>query len=235
MQDHILIIEDEIKIAELLKDYLIHAGYQAILLHSGENAIEQIQKEPPSLIILDIMLPGKDGMEICKEVRNFSNVPIIMLTARVDEIDRIIGLELGADDYVCKPFSPREVVARVKAILRRNTTSQELDIQASNLLKVGKLEIDTESHTAQYHGIPLKLTPNEFKILQTLLSKPNRIFTREELLLHAQGYQFQGYDRTIDTHIKNLRRKLADVEPEKEIISSIYAVGYKLNAEDIEN
>ena len=222
---HILVVEDEEKIAGLLCDYLKAAGFRTSTQNNGDHVLSQIQKGAPDLILLDIMLPGKDGMEICREIRQFSNVPIIMITARVEEIDRLLGLELGADDYICKPFSPREVVARVKAVLRRVRAKPR-----ANHLVVGSISLDDETHQVMIDKNVLKLTPNEFGLLKIMMSRPNRVFTRSELINRVQGYDFEGYDRTIDTHIKNLRKKIARRLPGQDIISTVYGVGYKFNA-----
>jgi len=222
---HILVVEDEKKIADLICDYLKAADFRTSTLNRGDRVVSQIKKEPPDLIILDIMLPGKDGMEICREIRKFSIVPIIMLTARVEEIDRLLGLELGADDYICKPFSPREVVARVKAVFRRVHTEIP-----SHCLVVGPISMDIESHQVIINQQPLNLTPNEFGLLKSMMSQPNRVFSRNELINRVQGYEFEGYDRTIDTHIKNLRKKISKKLPGQDIISTVYGIGYKFTA-----
>ena len=222
---HILIIEDEAKIAALLKDYLEKEGFRATCLSRGDRALDQIKSDPPALVLLDLMLPGMDGITICREVRKFSNLPIIMITARVDEVDRLIGLEIGADDYICKPFSPREVVARTKAVLRRS-----LPVKHSRQLTSGDIVLNEETHQVTVSGQPLNLTPSEFSLLSVLVASPGRVFSRNELLDRVLGYRFEGYDRTIDSHIKNLRKKISAISPEKEIISTIYGVGYKLNA-----
>lgn len=222
---HILVVEDEEKIAGLLCDYLKAAGLRTSTQNNGDRVISQIKKDPPDLILLDIMLPGKDGMELCREIRQFSNVPIIMITARVEEIDRLLGLELGADDYICKPFSPREVVARVKAVLRRVRTKPR-----ANHLVAGLISLDDESHQVMIGMEVLNLTPNEFGLLKIMMRRPNRVFSRNELINRVQGYDFAGYDRTIDTHIKNLRKKIAQQLPGREIISTVYGIGYKFNA-----
>ena len=227
---HILIVEDESKIAQLLKDYIEKAGYTVSVLDRGDRVIPFIKKTMPDLILLDIMLPGMVGMDVCREVRKFSNVFILMVTARQEEIDRIIGLELGADDYICKPFSPREVVARVKAVLRRLHPKQ-----AEKKLAVGALELNEDTRRVAIHDQELELTPNEFGLLRAMLAHPNRVFPRSELLNLVQGYEFDGYDRTIDTHIKNLRKKIAALLPNKDIISSVYGVGYKLNSKNLAN
>jgi two-component system response regulator BaeR len=222
---HVLIVEDEDKIASLLRDYLEKSGYRASRLDRGDNVIPFIRQNPVDLILLDVMLPGMDGMEVCREIRTFSRVPIIMLTARVEEIDRLLGLELGADDYICKPFSPREVVARIKAVLRRVNPVLE-----GRTVKAGGIVLYEETREVSINGFDLKLTPIEFGLLRILLTHPGRVFSRSELVSRVQGYDYEGYDRTVDTHIKNLRRKIAEFMPEQEIICSVYGVGYKLQA-----
>jgi two-component system response regulator BaeR len=222
---HILIVEDEEKIAGLLCDYLEEAGFRTSTQSNGDRVISQIKKDPSDLILLDIMLPGKNGMELCREIRQFSNIPIVMLTARVEEIDRLLGLELGADDYICKPFSPREVVARVKTIFRRLHAEP-----LTHNLVIGSISLDDETHRVMIDKQVLNLTPNEFGLLKIMMSHPNRVFTRNELINQVQGYDFEGYDRTIDSHIKNLRKKIAQKLPGQEIISTVYGVGYKFSA-----
>jgi two-component system response regulator BaeR len=218
----ILVAEDEIKIAAILKDYLVKAGYRVSCIDRGDLVVPYVKKNQPCLILLDLMLPGLDGMEVCREVRKFSQVPVIMITARVEEIDRLLGLALGADDYICKPFSPREVVARVKAVLRRVYAPP-----ADRTLVVGEVSLFPETHQALVGGRELRLTPCEYNLLKTLMSHPNRIFSRNELINVVQGYDFEGYERTIDSHIKNLRKKLAAHLPGQGVISTIYGVGYK--------
>ena len=222
---HILIVEDEEKIASLLCDYLQEAGFRTSILGDGSRVISMVEKDSPDLILLDIMLPGMDGMELCREIRKFSNVPIIMITARVEEIDRLLGLELGADDYICKPFSLREVVARVKAVFRRVHAEPR-----TNKLVVGSISLDDQTRQVAVGKQQLVLTPNEFGLLKIMMSRPDRVFTRSELINRIQGYDFEGYDRTIDTHIKNLRKKIAQKLPGREIISTVYGVGYKFSA-----
>lgn len=222
--EHILVVEDEIKIAGILKDYLIKAGFNTFCLDHGDAVLPYVREHSPSLILLDIMLPGMDGMEVCREIRKFSDVPIIMLTARIEEIDRLLGLELGADDYVCKPFSPREIIARVKAVLRRSRAPKE-----GKVLLAGEISLVQETHRVFVMENELKLTPCEYNLLKTLLGHPDRIFSRNELISSVQGYDFEGYDRTIDSHIKNLRKKIAEHLPGKEVISTVYGMGYKLN------
>jgi two-component system response regulator BaeR len=221
----VLIVEDETKIAEVLRDYLESAGYAVSCLFQGNGVVSHVKDNPPELVLLDVMLPGKDGMEICREIRKFSNVPIIMITARVEEIDRLIGLELGADDYICKPFSPREVVARVKAVLRRVYSKQE-----SKRLAAGPIVLDEETRQVTVDNEALNLTPSEFGLLQVMMAHPGRVYSRNELISKVQGYDFDGYDRTIDTHVKNLRKKIAYRLPEEEVISTVYGIGYKFTS-----
>jgi two-component system response regulator BaeR len=222
---HILVVEDEEKISRLLCDYLENADYRTSVQANGDRVISQIKKDMPDLILLDIMLPGMDGMALCREIRKFSNVPIIMITARVEEIDRLLGLELGADDYICKPFSPREVVARVKAIFRRLHAEPPTPTLVS-----GSISLDDETHQVMIDKQVLNLTPNEFGLLKIMMNQPNRVFSRSELINRVQGYDFEGYDRTIDTHIKNLRKKIGEILPDQEIIRTVYGVGYKFKA-----
>jgi two-component system response regulator BaeR len=221
---HILVVEDEEKIVKLLCDYMEAAGFRTSSQDRGDRVVAGIKKDMPDLILLDVMLPGMDGMEVCREIRKFSNVPIIMITARVEEIDRLLGLELGADDYICKPFSPREVVARVKAIFRRVHAESPADN-----LAVGPISLDAETHQVTVEKHNLNLTPNEFGLLKVMMAHPNRVFSRSELINRVQGYDFEGYDRTIDTHVKNLRKKIAQRLPGREIITTVYGVGYKFN------
>lgn len=221
---HVLIVEDEPEIADLLRDYLVAAGFTADRLDRGDRVVPLIRERPPDLILLDVALPFKDGLEVCREIRTFSKVPIIMVTARVEEIDRILGLEIGADDYICKPFSPREVTARVKAVLRRQARPEE------TRLKAGDLVLCPETREVTAGGLELTLTPSEFELLKVMISRPQRVFSREELVAAVQGYEFEGYARTIDTHIKNLRKKIAAGLPDREVIQAVYGVGYRLKA-----
>ncbi len=220
----ILIVEDEVKLAELLRDYLQASGFETELLHRGDGVVEQVRQREPDAMLLDLMLPGMDGTEICREVRKFSQVPILMVTAKTEEIDRLLGLELGADDYISKPFSPREVVARVKAVLRRARLPQT----EGPLLKAGPLILNPETRLVHVGETALDLTPTEFGLLKAFLHRPERVFSRDELLNQVQGYDFAGYDRTIDTHIKNLRKKLMPFELDR-CIGSVYGVGYRFS------
>lgn len=217
----ILIVEDEPKLAALLADYLKAAGHGSQWIADGTEVIAAVKADVPDLILLDLMLPGRDGLDICRELRSFSDVPVIMITARVEEIDRLLGLELGADDYMCKPFSPREVVARVKAILRRSRHEPRPSGEPA-------LKIDEAAYQASYKGVALELTPVEFRLLKTLAAAPGRVFSRDQLLDNLYEDHRVVTDRTVDSHIKNLRRKLEQLDPGRESIRSIYGVGYKL-------
>jgi two-component system response regulator BaeR len=222
----IIIVEDEEKIAQILVDYLQQDGFGVSVLHEGSRAVEIIKASNPDFVILDLMLPGKDGISICREVRQFSDVPILMLTARVDEIDRLLGLEMGADDYVCKPFLPREVVARVRAILRR--VQRQPAISAENRIEYRGIVVSPDSFKCRIGERELDLTPVEFRMLQTLMSPPGRVHSRDSLMNSSYPDERIVSDRTIDSHIKNLRKKLSEVVDDDEIIHSIYGVGYKI-------
>lgn len=216
---HILIVEDEVKLATLLKDYLERNGYKSSMVHNGDEVMSWLEKTQSDLILLDLMLPGRDGMDVCKEIRRNSQIPVIMITAKVEEIDRLLGLELGADDYICKPFSPREVVARVKAVLRRSEGAEKLEDKG--------LKLDTDTYKATINGNDLDLTAVEFQLLKVLSDQPGRIFSRAVLVdkIYTDGRVVS--DRTIDSHIKKLRKKIAVQLPDVELIHSLYAVGYK--------
>jgi len=219
----ILIVEDEVKIANILKDYLVKEGYAVSVMNRGDSVVQYVKENPPDLILLDLMLPGMDGTEICREIRKFSKIAIIMITAKIEEADRIIGLEIGADDYICKPFSPREVVARVKAVMRRLYSQY-----TEKMLSLGPVLLNEETRQITVNGILLRLTPTEFDLLKLMLKRPGRVFSRTELIDQVQGYSFEGYDRTVDSHIKNLRKKISAHYSEQEIIHSVYGVGYKI-------
>lgn len=217
----ILIVEDEPKLAALLGDYFRASGYEASWIADGREVVPAVKADPPDLIVLDLMLPGRDGLDVCRELRTFTNIPLVMVTARVEEIDRLLGLELGADDYICKPFSPREVVARVKAVFRRVSRGA---VTASSL----GLAIDERQHAAEFDGKPLDLTPVEFRLLKTLAAAPGRVFSRAQLLDNLYSDHRVVTDRTVDSHVKNLRRKLERASPDREIVESVYGIGYKL-------
>jgi two-component system, OmpR family, response regulator BaeR len=217
----ILVAEDEEKLARLLADYLIAAGFRADCLGNGREVVPWIEANPPDLIILDIMLPGRDGLDICREVRTFSRVPIIMATARVEEIDRLLGLELGADDYICKPYSPREVVARVKAVLRRARTDPGASPPDNGLV------LDEAGFRVRSPSGEVQLTTLEFHLLAALYRQPGRILSRGQLMDRIYDDQRIVSDRTIDSHIKKLRKKLAELRPDEELIHSVYGAGYR--------
>jgi two-component system response regulator BaeR len=222
----IMVVEDEPKIAQLLAEYLQRDGFEVMVLNEGTHAVETCKAQEPGFLILDLMLPGKDGLTICREVRQFSTLPIMMLTAKVDEIDRLIGLELGADDYVCKPFSPREVVARVRTILRR-VQRAPVDARANELV-YRDISLDLDRYDCVVKAQHLELTPVEFKMLRAFVSQPGRVFSRNQLMDMSYTDERIVSDRTIDTHVKNLRKKLAEAIGEEELIHSIYGVGYKI-------
>ncbi len=225
----IVVVEDEPKMAALLLDYLRAAGHEPHWLDDGRAVVPHVREHAPDLVLLDVMLPGRDGLEVCRELRGFSDVPIIMLTARVEEADRLAGLECGADDYICKtPFSPREIVARVKAILRR---SRLAPAQAAAPTPVSEpaLRIDVESYRAYFHGALLDLTPVEFRLLRTLAAAPGHVFSRDVLLTKLHHDHRAVTDRAVDSHIKNLRRKLAQVDAQCDPIRAVYGVGFRLD------
>lgn len=225
----VLVVEDEPQIVELLKLYLEREGYQVAVAEDGKKALYLFQKDKPDLIILDLLLPGVDGLEVCKIIRKSSQVPIIILTAKGEEIDRILGLELGADDYITKPFSPREVVARVNAVLRRMAKAG----QSQEIISLAGLHVDLLQYQVKYNGRDIKLTPTEFKLLSLMSQQPGRVFTRLQLLDKALGETYEGYERTIDVHIKNLRNKIRAHCNENGIdIITIRGVGYKLVASE---
>lgn len=215
----ILIVEDEPQLARLLEDYLEQSGYRTEIIHDGNLVNQAVSNSKPDLILLDVMLPGVDGMTLCREIRGFSNVPVIMVTARVEESDRLMGLELGADDYICKPFSPREVVARVKAVLRRSIEGP--------LKKPPTLHVDESRYKAELHGKDLDLTAVEFQLLKILSTDPGRIYSRAQLMDQIYNDHRIVSDRTIDSHVKKLRKKITAVSPDEELIYSVYGVGYK--------
>ena len=220
---HILIVEDEPKLAQLLVDYLLADGYACTVVRDGTGAIAALRELEPVLVVLDLMLPGRDGLSICRELRGFSTVPVIMVTARISEVDRLLGLDSGADDYICKPYSPREVVARVRALLRRSHWSE-----AAAPADEPALIIDDVALRATLRGQVLDLTPAEFKLLRTLAAHPGRVYSRNAVLdqLHADGRTVT--DRAVDSHVRNLRRKLAAATDGVDPIRSVYGVGYAL-------
>ena len=218
MHGKILVIDDEPEIVVICRDYLQASGFEVITAADGIQGLAQARQHKPDLVILDLMLPGMDGLDVCRSLRREGNVPIIMLTARIEEADRLIGLELGADDYITKPFSPRELVARVRTVLRRSSGDTSSDI-----IRAGEITLDRTRYQAGFPDRSITLTPTEFELLATLMSQPGRIFTRAQLLNAVRGVAFESYERAIDSHVRNLRRKL---EPGDYIIT-VHGVGYK--------
>ena len=219
----ILIIEDEPELVKVLRSYLEKAGFDTLTAYRGDSGLSTWEHKRPDLVILDLNLPGMDGLDVAREIRRKSNVPILMLTARVDEPDQLLGLELGADDYVTKPFSPRLIVARVRALLRRT----QAGATAPEILRVADLEIDLNAYQVSRSGRAVELTPTEFSLLQTLAAQPGRAFTREQLIVTTQGNYYEGYERTIDAHIKNLRAKIEQDPKKPKYIETVFGVGYR--------
>lgn len=230
MAKKILVVDDEPQIVKVLQLYLDRAGYQVVTAGDGNEAISVFDKQRPDFLILDLNLPGMDGLDVCKTIRKDSNVPILMLTARVEEADRLVGLELGADDYVVKPFSPREVVARVRTIFRRTEAQPE----GHHVLRIADIEIDDEKHTVKEAGRLVELTPTEFNLLVTMAKSPGRVFSRLQLMEQSQGDAYEGYERTIDAHIKNLRMKLEPDSRKPKYIQTVFGIGYKLEVMNYE-
>jgi DNA-binding response OmpR family regulator len=220
----ILVVEDEMKIARLVRDYLRHAGFEVIVTADGESAIASARGSRPDLIVLDLGLPGRDGLDVTRELRRASNVPIVILTARGDEADRIVGLELGADDYVVKPFSPKELVARVRAVLRRTTS---LGPAGPEVIRVVDVEVDVPRMRVRVGGRPADLTPTEFQLLVALAREPGRVFTRAQLLDAVHGVAIESYERAIDAHVKNIRRKIEPTPGRPRYVLTVHGVGYR--------
>jgi len=227
MNELILVVDDEIQIVKLARDYLERAGFRVHNTGDGATALAIARNDRPDLIVLDLTLPGMDGLDVCRTLRRESDVPIIMLTARAEETDRLIGLELGADDYITKPFSPRELVARVRTVLRRAQGA----VQQPGILRVSDLEIYLDGHRLTRGGQLIELSRIEFKLLTILAQHPGLTYSRAQLLERIHGYAFEGYDRSIDAHVKNLRRKLEPDPSEPRYIITVYGVGYKFNDE----
>lgn len=223
MSKKILVVDDEKKLVNVLRGYLERADFDVLTAFDGKNALAVFRREKPNLVLLDLNLPEMDGLDVARTIRKESNVPIIMLTARVEETDRLIGLELGADDYVLKPFSPREVVARVRAVLRR----VEGETAAVEILRADEIEIDLRKHVVTVQSEPVELTPTEFALLVALMKNPGRAFTRMQILDLVQGEAYEGYERTIDAHIKNLRQKLGDDPKQPRYLLTVFGIGYK--------
>ena len=220
----ILVVDDEKKIVDLVRTYLEREGYRVVAAHDGKAALDLARKEKPALIVLDWMLPGLSGVDVCRTLRAESAVPIVMLTARAEESDKLIGLELGADDYITKPFSPRELVARVRAVLRR---SEAAGAQVQESVTVGEVTADLGRHEVRVSGRVVEVTPTEFALLAALIQSPGRVYTRLQLLDKALGDAYEGYERTIDAHIKNLRQKMEPDAAKPRYVLTVYGVGYK--------
>ena len=227
MNELVLVVDDEPKIVKQARDYLEKSGFRVVTAAEGKTALAVARHERPDLIVLDLNLPGMDGLDVCRALRRDSDVPIIMLTARVQEADRLIGLELGADDYITKPFSPRELVARVRAVLRR----VQGGVRHPGLIRAGDLEIDLHGHRVTRAGESIRLSRTEFNLLATLAQHPGQTFTRAQLIDRLHGVAWEGYDRSIDAHIKNVRRKLEDDPSEPRYVLTVYGIGYKFSDE----
>jgi two-component system, OmpR family, alkaline phosphatase synthesis response regulator PhoP len=223
MQELILVVDDESKIVRLTRDYLEKDGFRVISAGDGSAALALARREHPDLVVLDLMLPGMDGWEVCRMLRRESDVPVIMLTARAEESDQVVGLELGADDYVTKPFSPRTLLARVRAVLRR----AQGKLKPPAFLRFPGLEIDLGAHKVTLDGSALHLTPNEYKLLVVLTEHPGQLFSREQLIDHLHGVVVESFERSIDSHVKNLRRKLETDPTRQRFIETVYGAGYR--------
>jgi DNA-binding response OmpR family regulator len=219
----VLVVEDEIEIARIVRDYLRNAGFEVIVVGDGGSAVASVRSAKPDLLVLDLGLPGRDGLDVAREIRRWSDTPIVMLTARGDETDRIVGLEIGADDYVVKPFSPKELVARVRAVLRRTRTAARGD----EVVRAGDVEIDTAKMRVSVGGTQVDLTPTEFQLLATLAREPGRVFTRSQLLDAVHGVAIESYERAIDAHVKNIRRKIEPEPGSPRYVVTVHGVGYR--------
>jgi len=220
----ILVVEDETKIARLVRDYLEHAGFEVLVAGDGEVALASARRSRPDLVVLDLGLPGRDGLDVARMLRQTSGVPIVMLTARGEEVDRVVGLELGADDYVVKPFSPKELVARVRAVLRRTEAARA---GGPEVLRVADVEVDVPRMRVSVGGRPVELPPREFQLLATLVREPGRVFTRGQLLDAVHGVAFESYERAVDAHVKNLRKKLEPAPGKPRYLLTVHGVGYR--------
>ncbi len=223
MSGNVLIIEDEPELVQVLRDYLERAGFHVEAAYDGVSGLSTFQHRRPDLVLLDLNLPGMDGLDVARHMRRAADVPIIMVTARVEETDRLIGLELGADDYISKPFSPREVVARVRAVLRRAQPKKD----EPEIIRAGEVEIDRTRHRVWVQGREVDLTPTEFRLLAALAAEPGRAFTRLQLLEAIQGDAYEGYERTVDAHIKNLRAKIEPDPKRPRYVETVFGVGYR--------
>ncbi len=223
----ILIVEDDPSVSQLMRLYLIQDGHQVITAEDGISAVETARRESPSLILLDLMLPGMSGQEVCSTLRKESSVPIIMVTARVEEDDRLAGLDMGADDYISKPFSPRELAARVRAVLRRTARDEVRDKESGGMLVVDEISVDLDGRTVKVAGNNLNLTPTEYRLLTYFMESAGRTVSRDQIIQNAFGYEFEGFDRTVDTHISNLRRKIEAPTGAAKHLKTVYGVGYR--------
>ena len=225
-----LVVEDDKSVSQLIRLYLAQAGYKVLAAEDGLQGLQMALNDSPDIILLDLNLPGMDGIEVCRNVRLESEVPIIMVTARVEEDDRLTGLDLGADDYVSKPFSPRELVARVNAVLRRSSKAVEKREELGNEVIAGDVTIDLERRSATVLGSEIELTPTEFRLLAYFIEGQGRTVSRDQIIDNVFGYDFSGYDRTVDTHVSNLRKKLEIANPDKQHLKTMYGVGYRFDA-----
>lgn len=223
----ILIVEDDPSVSQLIRLYLIQDGHHVLTAEDGITAVETARREQPALILLDLMLPGMSGQDVCKTLRQESNVPIIMVTARVEEDDRLAGLDMGADDYVAKPFSPRELAARVRAVLRRTARDEVRDKESGGMLVVDEISVDLDGRTVKVANTSLSLTPTEYRLLTYFMESAGRTVSRDQIIQNAFGYEFEGFDRTVDTHISNLRRKIEQPEGAAKHLNTVYGVGYR--------
>ncbi|HJW84612.1 MAG TPA: response regulator transcription factor [Anaerolineae bacterium] len=225
MSQKILVVDDELDIVKVVRAYLEQSGFRVLTASDGTQALAVFRHERPDLVVLDLNLPSLDGLDVCRAIRRESNTPVIMLTARVEETDRLIGLEIGADDYITKPFSPREVVARVRVVLRRVGSAPE----SAELIRASDLTVDRAPHEVRLGDRLIDLTPSEFNLLSAMAGQPGRAFSRMELLDTALGEAYEGYERSIDQHVKNLRQKLGDEPRDPKYILTVFGVGYKFN------
>lgn len=226
LQQKIMIVEDDKKIALVLRDYLEQENFKTTVLHRGDEVLQNFRANPPDAILLDILLPGENGLQLFKKLRAISNVPVLFITAKIENADRLLGLEMGADDYICKPFMPREVVARVKAVLRR----AQISPRGGGILVRGPISADLSKRRVTIFESELSLTPIEFELLKLFLSRPEQVFTRNDLIAAVRGADFTGFDRTVDSHICNLRKKISERLPGKNLIHTVYGIGYSFEA-----
>jgi len=223
----ILVVDDEEKLREMVRNYLVNEGFAVVEAGDGVKAIELHQKERPDLVVLDWMMPGTSGLDVCKSIRQSGNTPVIMLTAKTEELDKLLGLELGADDYMTKPFSLRELVARIKAVLRRTAAGTST---RNEFIKIKEMEVDLDGREVKVKGKKIDLTPTEFKILSVLAGNPGRVYSRLQLLDAAFSYTYEGYERSIDTHVSNLRKKIEPDPANPDYIHTVYGTGYRFNS-----